>query len=428
LYCRIRQIIPRRKAKAIESDALGDSSAGPETLNGVAIWLLRSGWRYTNYRLLFEEIARRLVASGVPLWRMGAYIPTIDPEVFGDAFVWKRSDKRARYLKPGYTLLNDEEFKNSPLHEVARSERPLRRRLEGPQAQFDYPLMRELRAKARPITSRSPCPSSTVRLCRSHSRPVARAGSPKTTSARFRIWALVLARVAEGFAIRMRVERLLNTCLGRDAGKRVLAGQILRGSGETIEAVILFTDLRGFTALSERLAPAAVLALPNAYFNLVGKAVKAEQGESLNFHGDGVMAVFPVAEERPMTAAVESSLNAASKIDSAFDAWNAERPRARQGNHWVWHRSARRTGHVRQCRGLRPTRFHRHRPCSQCRLNRLQTLCRELSQTVVLSQEIARHAPARCRSLGRHSMRGIALEQEVLAPADDVRSSATPAR
>ena len=38
----------------MESDTLDDNSAGPETLNGVAIWLLRSGWRYTNYRLLFE--------------------------------------------------------------------------------------------------------------------------------------------------------------------------------------------------------------------------------------------------------------------------------------------------------------------------------------------------------------------------------------
>lgn len=77
-------------------------------LHEVALWLLREGWRFANYRKLFEEIASRLVAAGVPLWRMGAYIPTLDPEVFGDAFVWRRTDGRAEYIRAPYTLLGDE--------------------------------------------------------------------------------------------------------------------------------------------------------------------------------------------------------------------------------------------------------------------------------------------------------------------------------
>ena len=52
-------------------------------------------------------------------------------------------------------------------------------------------------------------------------------------------------------ALRRMARTLLDTYVGRQAGGRVLAGQIRRGMGETINAVIWLSDLRGFTSLSE---------------------------------------------------------------------------------------------------------------------------------------------------------------------------------
>lgn len=65
---------------------------------------------------------------------MGAYIPTIDPEIFGDAFVWKRQERQAQYIRAPYSLLADEQFQRSPLHESRRTKVSFRRRLIGPEA------------------------------------------------------------------------------------------------------------------------------------------------------------------------------------------------------------------------------------------------------------------------------------------------------
>ncbi len=416
--------MPKTAAEAMESN---ETSTLPGTLSDVALWLLRSGWRYANRRLLFEEIARRLQEAGVPLWRMGAYIPTIDPEVFGDAFLWKRSEGRAQYLSASYGLLDDDDYQTSPLHEIARSGEPLRRRLEVPPEALDYSLLRELKQQGGTDYFGLPLPFSDdtpVQITFATDRA---GGFSETDIRELSDLGLVLARVVEGFAVRMRVERLLNTYLGRDAGKRVLAGQILRGRGETIEAAILFADLRGFTALSERLDSDAVLRLLNAYFDLVGKAVQAEDGEILKFMGDGVMAVFPVAPDRPMTMAVNSALDAASQLCRSFADWNDER--RGQGEETLGFGIALHAGQVIYGNVGASGRldFTVIGPVVNA-VSRLQTLCRELSQPVVMSQEIARHAASRCRSLGQHAMRGIAQKVEVFAPTETVRSSAEPGR
>ena len=67
-------------------------------------------------------------------------------------------------------------------------------------------------------------------------------------------------------------------------------GDLLRG--QTIEATVLFVDVCGFTALSERLPPAVVVALLNAYFDQMVRAIVAEGGLVDKFIGDAVMAVF----------------------------------------------------------------------------------------------------------------------------------------
>jgi len=47
---------------------------------------------------------------------------------------------------------------------------------------------------------------------------------------------------------------LVEVYLGRDAGQRVLSGRIARGVADRIDAVLWFSDLRGFTRLTEALA------------------------------------------------------------------------------------------------------------------------------------------------------------------------------
>src|SRR5207244_943859 len=77
---------------------------------------------------------------------------------------------------------------------------------------------------------------------------------------------------------------LLNTYVGSQTGQQILQGLIKRGDGETIRAAIWYSDLRDFTAINERLPPAEVLAMLNAYFEFVAAAVTARGGEILQFN------------------------------------------------------------------------------------------------------------------------------------------------
>src|SRR5213076_74576 len=92
-------------------------------------------------------------------------------------------------------------------------------------------------------------------------------------------------------------ENLLDTYLGPQAGRRVLAGQIQRAQGEQLRAVIMMADMRGFTGLSDRLPGAEVIKLLDDYFDAIVTPVQARRGEVIMFMRDVVLAIVPAADD-----------------------------------------------------------------------------------------------------------------------------------
>ena len=78
--------------------------------------------------------------------------------------------------------------------------------------------------------------------------------------------------------------------------QRILGGQIRRGHNDTMQAAIWLSDLRGFTALSDRLPAETVVDILNRYFDCQVTAIRGHGGEVLKFMGDGLLAVFPIDE------------------------------------------------------------------------------------------------------------------------------------
>ena len=85
---------------------------------------------------------------------------------------------------------------------------------------------------------------------------------------------------------------VLDTYVGREAGRRILGGRIRRGQAEVIRAVVLFTDLSGFTAMSDLIPRDELLATIDAYFECMVAPIVERGGQVLKFTGDGVLAVF----------------------------------------------------------------------------------------------------------------------------------------
>src|SRR5262245_45597295 len=84
---------------------------------------------------------------------------------------------------------------------------------------------------------------------------------------------------------------LMGTYLGRDAGRRVLRGRIVRGIAERIDAVVWFSDLRGFTRITDT-TPEQAMPLLNDYSDAIVSAIHEHGGDVLKLIGDGTLAIF----------------------------------------------------------------------------------------------------------------------------------------
>src|SRR4051795_10680388 len=93
-------------------------------------------------------------------------------------------------------------------------------------------------------------------------------------------------------------ETLVETYLGRDAGRRVLAGRIARGVTERIGAVLWYSDLRHFTRITETAAPGEIIPFLNDYAEAIISSVHEAGGDVLKLVGDGTLALFSVDDPR----------------------------------------------------------------------------------------------------------------------------------
>ena len=114
----------------------------------------------------------------------------------------------------------------------------------------------------------------------------------------------------------------MGTYLGIDAAKRVLAGNIVRGRAEPIRAVIWFSDLVGFTRISDTASPGTVLELLNDYAEAQVEEIEARGGHVLKFIGDGILAIFP---QDDMAQACSCALDAAANLTNRIATLNTRR-------------------------------------------------------------------------------------------------------
>jgi adenylate cyclase len=383
-------------------------------LHPVTAWLLREGWRHTNRRLLFEELGQRFNAAGVPIWRMAAFIPTLHPELFADSFFWNRDSGKARYEQSEHSVQQEPDYQNSPLTEARRTGLSLRRRLVGPDAQLDFPILHSFAKQGATDYLALPVRWSQARpvfLTFTTDHP--QGFSDEQIEVLFDL-ATVFAPIIEAMATQMIAVRLLDTYVGRNAGQRVLAGQIGRGSGETISAAIWYCDLRGFTALSDRLPRDRLIATLNDYFDRMGSAIERRHGEVLKFIGDAMLAIFPVAVGQQ--AACQAAFTAAQESIAAMDTLNIERRQA--GDVELEYGIALHVGDVMY--GNIGTSHRLDFTVIGPAVNyasRLERMCRELRQKLVMSADVARHLGPGVRSAGRHNLRSIAEPQEIFVQA-----------
>jgi len=257
-------------------------------------WLIDGARSAASPSRMMAETCEGLVAAGLPLWRVGVFVRTLHPDIFGRNFIW-RPDAEVELGTVDFNILQAPEFQASPLAIVFRQGIEVRARVGDPDRQR-FPVIEDMRAEG--VTDYIALPllfiDGTVHASSWTTKQPGGFTDQQLTGLRSLV--RPLARVMEIIQWRRTSSLLLDTYVGNRAGERILSGQIRRGHTDSMHAAIWLSDLRGFTALSDRLPAETVVDILNNYFDCQVSAIRTHGGEVLKFMGDGLLAVFPIDE------------------------------------------------------------------------------------------------------------------------------------
>ncbi len=383
----------------------------------VVAWMMREGRHMTHMREFGDEMCRRVVTAGIPIWRAFCSTKTLHPQVYGTAYLWRRGQPGAERLTAPHGFQLADDMLTSPIVVVEKSGVMLRRRLCNANCPLDFPVLGELKSAGGADYLALPLKYSSGEInCITFSTDRANGFSDAEVAG--------LADVAEALAVIVEVQstrriarHLMDTYVGHRTGERVLSGEITRGAAQTIHAVIWFCDLRGFTALADSLPGERLIAMLNDYFEAVVTAVVGEGGEALKFMGDGLLAIFELGENEEPSKRCAAALRAAKVAAEKIAARNLERRAA--GEPEIRFGLALHLGEVNYGNIGAPARldFTVIGPAVN-HAARIEKIASELGRHVVTSASFAAAAQSPFESLGRHHLRGVAEPQEVFAPLD----------
>lgn len=369
---------------------------------------------------LLHGLYRRLIAAGIPLWRVMVGMEELHPLVEGRSCTWLRGEAEI-VMKPYQRAewnAREEEWQRSPYYRLHMDKKTrLRRRRGENYRQDEFPVVDEVFAKGA---------SDYV----AYRLPYAAGTQSSDTDCLFASWATdkeggfadahlaVIDRLMPVMSLALRsrsvvrsAENLMTTYLGRDAGKRVLCGQIERGRTERLNAAIWFSDLAGFSRIADT-EPDKIVPLLNDYADCQVAAIHAQGGQVLKFIGDGILAIFPIDDP---AAACRRALDAAEGALAGQVALNKRRAEAKLPVTRFYvglHLGEVLYGNIGSSDRLDFTVVG---PAVN-EASRIAALCRSVDRDLVVSADFtaaARLSENRLVSLGRFALKGVTKAQEM---------------
>src|SRR5271169_4997969 len=372
-------------------------------------WLAGGALSGAQSQDVLAELCERLVGCGVPLWRVAVFVTTLHPDVMGRRFLWQ-AESGVTTSEALYEITETDDFRTSPFTTVYATRQPLRRRLADSDCPRDFAILRDLRAEG--VTDYAAFPllftDGTVHAATWSTK--APGGFTAKQYSDLELIIAPLARVAEIRALRRTAGNLIDTYVGHQTGERILSGKIRRGYVEAIRAAIWLSDMRGFTALSERLPPQALIDRLNLYFGCQVPAILDHGGEVLKFMGDGLLAIFPIAGDSETDAVCRRTLSCAREFLSRI----AELPPPGENEAPIRFGLALHVGEVMygNIGGGNRLDFTCIGPAVNLAA-RLEKVAAKLGEAIVASAEFAARFPDEFRELGAHAVAAFAASQTV---------------
>ncbi|MFO1151793.1 MAG: adenylate/guanylate cyclase domain-containing protein [Alsobacter sp.] len=390
--------------------------------DSIAGWLTQAGLSGLDESKILDGFCRLLQEAGLPLARALALADTLHPVFEGRAFAWRADGSLDRAVTEyGSTETGEaaESWRSSAFfHLLDTGGSLLRCRFHAGETR-DFAQFGRLRAEGQTdvvvMVHRYEAESAIGPMDALYSQWTSEheAGFADAEVA-------LLERLAPLFALAMKSASLVRVAgtlaevyLGRDAGRRVLRGQVSRGVAEEIKAVLWFSDLRQYTRISDEADPEEIIPFLNDYAEAVISSIEEGGGEILKLIGDGVLAIF----------------RASNRIEACRGALHAE-ARLRERLAVIAERRQAEGRPVTQVYlGLHIGKVFYGNIGSDTRLDftvvgpavnevsRIASLCRSVERDIVVSPMVVQALPEEDRrrfvSLGRYALRGVARPQEL---------------
>lgn len=383
-------------------------------------WITEAGLAGRPETEMVDGFCNRLQAAGLPLAFAVVIADTLHPVFEGHAIRWYRDKPDTTIVEYGPTNEGQaaENWRRSTFYRlISTGEAFLRRRLTA-EAEAEFPGLKSNRDEGM---------SDYVAIM----NRFAAEGVIGEADSVFSAWTTDkpggfsdgdladLQRLAPFLAIAVKcatlagiAQTLVQTYLGRDAGQRVLAGRIGRGVAERIDAVLWFSDLRGYTRISDTAEPEQIIPLLNDYAEAVISAVYEQGGDVLKLIGDGVLAIFRGGDREQ---GCRSAIAAAKAAGAAIRALNEKRTAENLPTTSIY-------------LGLHVGEVFFGNIGSKSRLDftvvgpavnevsRIAAMCRSVEQKVLMSSAFAAALGGRgprLASVGRYALRGVSQAQDL---------------
>jgi adenylate cyclase len=401
----------------------------------IAAWLTQAGLAGEPETAILDGFCERCVAAGLPVARALVLIDTLHPVYEGRLVRWgydagetplldygrtnpvgalgsSRADTAARSAQ----AQAGERWRRSPFYHMLQTGDALLRRRLTAAADGEFDFLAESRAAGMTdyiaIINRFAAEGALGDMDCVYSSWTTREQqgfSDKQIGALERTVPF-LALAIKSVALTRVAANLMQTYLGRDAGQRVLSGRIMRGVAERIEAAIWFSDLRGFTRITDT-APEQVIPLLDDYADVVVSTIHEHGGDVLKLIGDGTLAIFTNGGREN---ACRAALSAAIEAQRGVAALNEER--VKQGlpvtdMYLGLHIGEVFYGNVGSRERLDFTVIG---PAVN-ETSRIAAMCRSADQPVLVSDAFAKVGDnaSRLVSVGRYALRGVGRPQEL---------------
>jgi adenylate cyclase len=387
----------------------------PERRTSVLDWLVNGTRDERFLDNIFRDCCIKLRAQGIPVARATMHLRLQHPQWFGSRVLWRPDLKEAELHPIELGITETDRYRRNPVGALQAGAAQVRKRLEEPSNDRDFPIYEELRREG--LTDYVAWPLEFTLGVR-HVVTFAADRPGGFTDDELSVLRDLLPALALVTEVRLKnrfARRLLETYVGPHASEQILSGHIQRGSGVTITAVVMICDLRGFTTISELWPRDDVISMLNEYFEVVSAPLEENGGEILKFIGDGLLAVFPL--NRPTACA--DALAAVLSVRRVMAALNERRVGANLEP--LGYGLGVNVGDVMYGNIGTPTRldFTVIGPAVNTAA-RLEGLTKSLSRTALFSGAFADMAGSpSLRSLGKHPLRGLGEPLEVFGFADE---------